>query len=294
MKMSPRNRAYCYVGMAVLFWSTVASAFKLALASIDFMLLLFYAALASTAAMFVVIILQGKLWALRAQTRKNIAGSALLGLLNPFGYYLILFKAYSLLPAQEAQPLNWTWPIVLIVFAALFLGQKLRLRTIASILISFLGVMVIALKGDLTALRFSNLFGYLIAVGTSFIWAAYWIFNLRDLRDPVIKLFTNFVFGAIYITILILVLDRITLPRFDVLAIAVYIGLFEMGLTFIIWLRALTLAESSAKIANLIYITPFLSLVFIRFIVGESIHTSSVIGLALIISGILLQNLKRQ
>ena len=34
------------------------------------------------------------------------------GFLNPFLYYIILFKAYSLLPAQEALSLNYTWPLV--------------------------------------------------------------------------------------------------------------------------------------------------------------------------------------
>ena len=58
---------------------------------------------------------------------------------------------------------------------------------------------------------------------------------------------------------------------------------------FISWLMAMKLTESTAKIANLIFISPFLSLVLIHFIVGEKIMISSVIGLIFIIAGLLIQ-----
>jgi drug/metabolite transporter (DMT)-like permease len=71
----------------------------------------------------------------------------------------------------------------------------------------------------------------------------------------------------------------------------IYVGLFEMGITFVLWLKALQLSESTARISNLIYITPFLSLVLIRFILKEHIFLTSVAGLVLIIVGIIIQKL---
>ena len=67
-----------------------------------------------------------------------------------------------------------------------------------------------------------------------------------------------------------------------------------MGITFVFWLSALKLSENTAKVGNLIFISPFLSLVFIHFLVGEDILASTFIGLALIISGILLQQIKQE
>jgi len=69
----------------------------------------------------------------------------------------------------------------------------------------------------------------------------------------------------------------------------IYVGLFEMGLTFIVWLYALKLSRKTAYIANLIYLAPFISLFFIHFILVESVHPSTVIGLFLIITGIIIQ-----
>ena len=104
--MKQQKQAYIYALSAVLFWSTVASAFKVSLRYVNYLQLLLYASLVSTVCLFVVLVFQGKAPLLSTYSKKEYLHSALLGFLNPFLYYVILFKAYSLLPAQQAQPLN--------------------------------------------------------------------------------------------------------------------------------------------------------------------------------------------
>ncbi|MDE0213961.1 MAG: EamA family transporter, partial [Deltaproteobacteria bacterium] len=70
---------------------------------------------------------------------------------------------------------------------------------------------------------------------------------------------------------------------------AAYIGTFEMGVAFVAWLQALKLSRTTAQVGQLIYLTPFLSLLVIAFVVGEPIYKSTLAGLALIIGGIVLQ-----
>jgi drug/metabolite transporter (DMT)-like permease len=70
---------------------------------------------------------------------------------------------------------------------------------------------------------------------------------------------------------------------------AVYIGLFELGITYILWMKAMQLSDNNAKTGNLIFLSPFLSLVFIHFILGETIFYTTFVGLAFIISGIWYQ-----
>ena len=78
------------------------------------------------------------------------------------------------------------------------------------------------------------------------------------------------------------------------LSSAIYIGFFEMGITFFFWLKALQLAPSTDKVSNLVYLAPFLSLVFVHFILHEPIYLTTPAGLLLIVSGILMQNKKRK
>ena len=72
---------------------------------------------------------------------------------------------------------------------------------------------------------------------------------------------------------------------------AIYVGAFEMGITFVLWLKALSLAESKAKLGNIIYLVPFVSLVFIRFFVRENIYWTTILGLLIITGSILFQQL---
>jgi len=178
--MKDQTRAYLYTIIVVLIWATVASAFKLSLRHLDPLELLLYASVVSTASLFSVLLIQRKATLLREFTRGDYLRSASLGFLNPFIYYIILFKAYALLPAQEALPLNYTWPIMLVLLSIPLLKQRIGLRGLLSIVIGFAGVFIVSTRGDFSALSFSSPTGVLLALGSAVIWALFWILNIRD------------------------------------------------------------------------------------------------------------------
>lgn len=289
--MNHQKKAYIFALLAVALWSTVATAFEITLRYLDFLQMLLVASLVSLISLFLILIIQGKLSLLKEYTTGEYLKSALLGALNPCLYYIILFKAYDLLPAQEAQTLNYTWAIMVVILSIPLLGQKIKLRSFGAIFISFVGVIIIASKGDMSGMSFSDPIGVLLAVGSSVIWALFWIFNIRDKRDETAKLFLNFFFGFIFILVISLLFTDF--PKFssEALLSAGYVGLFEMGITFVFWLKAIKLSTSTAKVSSLIYLSPFMSLIFINFVLEEKIQSSTVVGLILIIGGIILQKL---
>lgn len=287
--MERQTKAYLYAVATVLLWSTVASAFKLTLGQMDFLEMLLGASVVSLAALFVIVLGQDKLSLIANSSREDVARSASLGFLNPFLYYVILFKAYSVLPAQEAQPLNWTWPIMLVLLSIAILKQPIRWVNVLAIVISFAGVLVISTRGDVLAFRFTNLPGALLALGSSVIWALFWIYNIKDRRDEIVKLFLNFAFGSVFTLAAVLLFGDIRIPATAGILGVVWIGLFEMGITFVTWLKALQLSRTTAQVSNLVYAAPFLSLFLIHFIVGEEILPSTVLGLVLIVTGVIVQ-----
>ncbi len=292
--MKRQHQAFVYAGAAVFLWSTVASAFKLALRGLAVPDLLLVASCSSTLFLLLVAGAQGKLGGVLGQSRTDWARSVLLGLLNPFGYYLVLLYAYDMLPAQEAQPLNYTWPIVLSMLSVPFLKQSLGTRDLGALTVSFCGVIVIATRGTPWRLHFAEPLGCALAVGSSAIWATFWIMNTRDPRDTVSKLLSSFAVGTVLVAGLALVRGGFGAWTGTALAAAVYVGLFEMGAAFVLWSRAMARAERTAAISNLVFLAPFLSLIFIHLIVGEQIRPSSVAGLILIILGIALQKAPRR
>jgi drug/metabolite transporter (DMT)-like permease len=289
--MEKQTRAYLCASAAVLFWATSASAFKISLRYIDVFSLLFYASVTSTVAFFVYILISKRLGLLKSLSGKDYMYSALLGFLNPFLYYAVLFKAYSILPAQEAQPLNFIWPIMLVLLSIPLLKQRIRPKDILATFISFAGVFVISTRGDIFGFRFSSITGVSLATGSSVVWALFWIYNVRDKRDEVVRLFLNFVFGSILTFLLMAIPGGVHFPKPTGMLGATYVGLFEMGITFLLWLKALRLSRTTAHVTNLIYMVPFLSLICISFTVGETILPSTLVGLIFIVGGIILQRL---
>ncbi len=293
-RMKNQRKAYLFALSAVLFWSTIGSAMKLSLRYIDFIQLLLLANLVAVIVLFSILVSQQKLQLLQKLRLRDWGNSAILGLLNPFLYYMVLLVAYNLLKAQEAGTLNYIWPIVLVLLSIPLLKQRISAWSLIAILISFTGLLIISTRGDILGLSFSSPLGVVLAVGSAFFWALYWILNMKDPRQDVSKLFLNFCFGFVYILAVYLIRGEFLIPSWQGIAGSAYLGIFEMGLTFVLWLKALNYSSNTAKVSNLIYLSPFISLIIIRYTVGETILLSTVIGLCFIISGIILQQYLRK
>ncbi len=292
--MSDKSKSYLLASLAVLFWSTIATAFKIALSELSTGQLLFIASCTAVVILAIISILEGKFRNILKLSPADIFMSALLGLLNPFVYYLVLLKAYTLLPAQVAQPLNMIWPIVLVFLSVPMLKQKIPARSFLALFISFAGVYLVSSQGQPFNPGKSDWLGVLLAAGSSLFWALYFILNLKDKRDESNKLLLNFFISTIYIAIYLVFTGGFEAISTKGLLAGVYTGIFEMGLTFYLWLKALRLAESSDKISNLVFLAPFLSLVFISIFLGEHIYLTTFLGLLLIVGGIVYQRTGRR
>lgn len=290
--MKNQTHAMFYGLGAVFLWSTVATAFKLALRDLTPVQMLVIACASSIVVMAVIVTIQRRWHLVFDLSGKQLAQSFIMGLINPALYYFLLFGAYERLPAQEAQPLNYTWALVLAYLSVPFLGQKLRMADIVAGLICYSGVVVIATRGDVLSLTFSSPVGVVLALVSTVVWASYWILATRDQRDPVVGLLLNFLFGLPIVMLACGLTDGFDFNLGTSVASAVYVGVFEMGLAFVLWSMAMKKAEQTARVSNLIFISPFLSLVFIALILGEQILPSTYIGLALIVAGLWVQQLK--
>jgi len=250
--------------------------------------------ISSAVAMFffaTLLLLRGDLKTVLRTPKSDLIHSAFLGFLNPFLYYFILLKAYSILSAQLALSLNYIWPITLVLLSIPLLKQKIGLKSIICILISFLGVIIIANRGSFTSIETPNTLGVILALGSSIIWALFWIYNMKDKREDLNKLFFNFTFGFIYCLISLWILGEFHLPDSKSLGAAIYIGLVECGIAYVFWLKALNLSSSTDKIGNLVFLSPFISLFLIHLFIGETIYLSTWVGLIFIVTGILLQKI---
>mgnify|MGYP000969965343 CR=1 FL=1 len=282
-----------YASAAVLIWSTVATAFKLALREMSPEQVIFIASGVSLLFFMVYLAFIGQYKLLFQVTGKELRWSALTGALNPFAYYLILFKAYSLLPAQLAQPLNMIWPFTLALLSVPMLKQKITGKQFAALGVSFAGIVILTSQGSFDGFKSTSFPGIFLALGSSVFWALYWILNVKDHRPEAIKLFFSFLFGFLYLLLYLALWGKFKFPASLSLWASIYTGLFEAGITYLLWMKAMQLSRNNAVTGSLVYITPFISLLIISGVLGEKILGTTVAGLVLIVSGILVQQINR-
>lgn len=286
--MTRDTKAVALAAVAVLSWSTVATAFKVALSYLSHDEMLTVACVASLLVFTVMLTVQRKWNAVAQLTPAEWGRFALLGLLNPVAYYLVLFKAYDLLPAQVAQPINYAWPIVLLVLLALFGGQPIPRKKYVGMVLSLAGVALISLGGgELTGDSLSA-GGLLLAACSALLWASYWMVNKKVVAhaDSSMVLWVSFLSSSLVMLLFVgpRLVEHLTLS--GVLASG-YVGWFEMGIPFLCFGAAMRTTSNPALINQLCYLSPFLSLFFISTILGEPILATTYIGLLLIVGGLL-------
>ncbi len=285
-----RSKQALILGLsAVLLWSTVATAFKIALRYLDVFSLVSLASVVSALVLVFWLATQSRVHELVAAVRNQPFKYAAMACINPLLYYVILLTAYDLLPAQQAQTINYTWAIVLSLLAVPVLGQSLRFIDLAAIAVGYLGVVIIATEGSMSLGAIQSTLGLTLALVSTVVWAGFWLANtrLREAKD--VALAAMFIMSCPLAIAYLVFSDGLAQLSWQGLGAAVYVGLFEMGVTFLLWAQALSRAEHVVRVANLIFLAPVFSLVLIQLVLDEPIHPATVIGFALIVPAILWQ-----
>ncbi len=284
------HQALLYGLGAVALWSTVATAFKFSLEYLSPTGLLAIAASTSWVVFALLITLRRRWSELAALKSGQIRLGLAIGVLNPALYYFLLFAAYDRLPAQEAMALNYTWALTLPLLAAPLLKHRLTGRELAAAAVSYCGVYVIATRGNLLDVAFASPTGVILALASTLVWALCWILNTHLKVEPILGLFLNFSAATPLILIIATASGSLNIHAAEGLLGGVYVGVFEMGISFILWLTAMQLTQRTVNISTLIFLSPPISLCLIWLVLGEPIMRSTLAGLALILAGLALQH----
>lgn len=296
--MKENNKSILLAIVAVLSWSTVATAFKKSLENLSPYGMLLIASITSLLIFIVAITVQRKWGQISSLPKRTWGYFALLGLLNPVAYYLVLFKSYDLLPAQVAQPVNYFWPILLLILLAIFTKQAIPVKKYIGMFISLGGLILISAGGQQSDSMEIPAFGLVLGLMSALLWASYWMVNNKNKNkaDATTACFMSFLFGSIYLTLgapligieglLAKATTDFTPDPLNGILSGMYVGAFEMGIPFICFGLAMRKTNNPALINQLCYLSPFLSLFFVSTILGETIVPSTYIGLTLIVLGI--------
>lgn len=287
-----KNTAYVFVLLASVLWASTAAITKLLLVNLNNLQILFFVTLFASLSLLIISLFQGKLQVIKNYTWKDYLVFAGMGFLGVFLYRFFLQAALNLMSAQEAFIVNYTWPIMVVVFAWIILKEAMTWKKFVGLLLSFIGVIIVVTKGDPSVLDFSFL-GALFALAGAVVYGLYSVLGKRQQYEKYTSTTFFYIFSFIYSAIALFAFSSIPSLSLVQLGGLLWIGIFPSGLAFVFWLLALKYGDT-AKMSNMIFLTPFLSLVYIYFLVGEKILISSVVGLVVIVVGILIQSIKKK
>lgn len=203
---------------------------------------------------------------------------------------MLLYYGLTHMKAQQAFIINYLWPILITLFAWPILGQRMTVRKAAALLLFFLGVIIVATEGDFSNLSQLDADGVLACVLAASCYALFSVLNIKVTCDKFVA--TMIYYAASALVILPVLLWREGLP---VLTLSqwggvLWMGALSNGLSYATWAMAMDRGDP-AKLSNLAYLTPFVSLVYIFFLLHEPISWTSLAGLCFIMLGVVVQML---
>ncbi len=279
---------YLFAAVSILCWSTVSTVTKLLLNNnINNIQLLWVSSLFACLALFFLNLFSGKLKLLRTYTPKDFLVSAAIGLPGTFFYNIFYYFGASQMPASQAFIINYLWPIMSLIFAAIILKEKLTLRNIFAICLSFLGIVVL-IFGSLGEQKSAFLIGAISCFLAAVSYGIFTVLNKKYTYDKTLSMMTNYLVTFVLTTIINAMSNKLFLPdMLQSIGIA-WNGIFAMAVADTLWILALS-GGATGKISNLAYITPFLSLVWAALVLKEELTINSILGLVIIVSGIVIQ-----
>jgi len=281
------KKAYIYAASAIIMWSTMPTISKLLLGEMDSYKVLCISALFATVAMLVINFCSKKWSIMKSYSAKDYLKMSAIGLPGVFLYYAFYYTGTENLPAAQAFIINYLWPIMSIVFACILLKEQMTVRKVVAVIMSFLGVFTVAGE-DLIQFNGNTVISMLFCFGAAVCYGFYTVINKKSSYDKqvamTLAMFTAFIFSLI---VAVIRGESLKIGLTQIPGIF-WNGVATMALANLAWVLALSYGNT-AKISNLAYITPFMSLVWTFFILGEPVAPLSLIGLCLIVVGIFIQ-----
>ena len=282
------KKEYIYAIISVLLWSTTATIIKLLLGYLDNIQILFLASLFAFMFLFIINCIKSNIKEIKKYKLKDFFKIFILGILGIFLYNLFLYLGINTLQASKAFIINYLWPITTVFFACIILKEKITIRKIIAIIISFIGVIIVSSNGNLLNIEKSSIIGTIYCFLGAISYGLFSVLNKKQNYNKYISMMLYYLSSFCISLIYCLCEKKIFIPEMNQLLGLLWIGVFTSAIAFTLWALALEKGDT-AKISNIAYMTPFISLVWTSIVLKEKLSIYSIIGLIVIIIGIFIQ-----
>lgn len=269
---------------AVLCWASMAAAIGRSLRSAAPETVVFWALLAAGLALAVLERAQGR----RALRWPGWRG-AVFGVCGIWGYHTLVVFAFARAPLLQANVLNFTWMVGVVLLGGLLARRRVTPRMLLAALVGVLGAVLAIGSGqppgatprlDLAFAPFAG--GYGLALAAALVWSGYTV--LTPVVAPTSRASLTVVFllsAAAALALLLLRGAPLALPENAAQPVAI-LGVVSLALAFPLWAHAAHGAHGQV-LGLLSLLTPLVSTLLAGWLLHLRVDGALLVGLALIL-----------
>ena len=284
------KKNYTYALLTVFIWSTMAAVVKKMLFDIPNLQALSVSSYFAFFFLVAVNIKTGAIKEMKHFSAKEYGIMSGLGFVGLFLYSALYYYGLAQLSSQEACILNYLWPIMLVVFSCLILKERMTAMKGMAMICSFIGIVILSMGGG-GAASGNRILGIIACVVAAACYGLFSVLNKKVDYNQSISMMIFWLVVAVFA-----MLSGLATEKWISISGVQWIGMLWLGVVidavaYLLWALALKGSENTAKIANLAFLTPFLSLIVSAVFLKEKVQLRAFVALIFIIGGILLQNL---
>lgn len=210
--------------------------------------------------------------------------AGVLGIGALFGYHALYFIALKRAPAVEANLINYLWPLLIVVFAALIGGTRVHGRQWLGTVLGLAAAVLLVTRGGRLQLDPAHWAGYAAALGAALVWSLYSVLNRRFEAVPSAAMAGSCLVVAALGALAHVLFESTVVPSATQWLLIVVLGLGPTGVAFWLWDIG-TKRGDIAVLGTLSYAAPVLSTALLLAFGRGQFHWTQAAAVALLLVG---------
>ncbi|RTE09496.1 DMT family transporter [Paenibacillus whitsoniae] len=217
--------------------------------------------------------------------------SAFLSIVFYYGFQTV---GLQYMPAGLFSAIVFLQPVLLGLFAWMWLGEGMYTRKMVGLLLGFGGVAVMSIGGLEGGI---SIFGVLLALGSALSWALGTVYIKRQAAkvDSLWMTAMQIVIGGIVMTVYGSTVESWSEVRWTAAFLydTLFISVFIIALGWLAYFKLIGSGEAS-KVGSYTFLIPVVSIVCSILFLNEHLTMDLIVGMALIVTSILLVNVRHK
>lgn len=289
--MSNKLKGTFFALLCVVLWALIPVVAKLGQSSLDNHQFLFWSSLVSFVVLTMTVFVSGKTKFISQYTLKEWLWFSFLGLLGTYIYYLFLYLGYSKATGMEVLVIQYTWPILIVVFSIFILGERLTYKKSLAVFLGFIGVLLVLTKGNIENISINNPSVIALVGAGAACFALFSVLSKKVEKEPLGVVTVYFLVASIASLVSMLSFSEFALPSPNEIPAILINGTIVNGFSYVLWVLALKSTEAS-YLAPFTFITPILSAIYLIVFFNEPFLPAYGIGLVFVVLGGLINSIE--